>query len=94
MIESPKGMKERYCRMRNGWVGNMLCCSAWEQKANTNADKIRAMTDEELAEFSDKSFLCPPSIHGKCDHIENDDQVTPKICLECWREWLKAEAVE
>ena len=70
MIESPKGMKERYCRMRNGWVGNMLCCSAWEQKANTNADKIRAMTDEELAEFSDKSFLCPPSIHGKCDHIE------------------------
>ena len=48
----------------------------------TNADRIRAMTNEELAEFMDcycvsASWECPRHHEIKCH--------------ECWLEWLKQE---
>lgn len=53
----------------------------------TNGDRIRAMTDEEIAERID---MCPPvwGETGECPHKwESDDK-----CLTCWLEWLKREA--
>lgn len=47
----------------------------------TNADKIRAMTDEELAHyFSEQPGACPgrPGCSGK-------------NCYDCWLDWLKQE---
>lgn len=42
-------------------------CPGWDIKVVTNADKIRAMTDEELAEFiSDVSRACQDSYCGNC----------------------------
>lgn len=55
----------------------------------TNADRIRAMTDEELAEyvFELANYACPPE--------KNYAQLTcgknPK-CSDCWLKWLKQEA--
>ena len=47
----------------------------------TNADRIRAMTDEELAKFA-YSFPCPPQITpNQCRHD----------CDRCWLDWLKQE---
>lgn len=46
----------------------------------TNADRIRAMSDEELAEFFHKRPLCP-----KPKQCEYD-------CRICWLEWLKQPA--
>lgn len=50
----------------------------------SNADRIRAMTDEELAK--ELSFIgdcrCPDG--GECGH-ENG-------CLWCWQNWLRQEA--
>ena len=43
----------------------------------TNADKIRSMTDEELARSMD--MVCPP------DTACNDGQQ----CIKCWIDWLK-----
>ena len=55
-------------------------------KHMTNADKIRAMTAEELFHlFTDAYgvFACPSD--GKC--VDED-------CSECWERWLKQEVEE
>ena len=46
-------------------------------KPKTNADRIRSMTDEELANKMKHS--CPPDV--ACTY-ENE-------CVECWINWLK-----
>ena len=52
----------------------------------TNADKIRAMSDEELAALIDREFgCCPPT--GYCEKMSND-------CKACWIDWLKQSAEE
>lgn len=50
----------------------------------TNADKIRAMTDEELAEFIE----CDP-MYDICPHDCYDDLDRP--CNVCVLGWLKQE---
>ena len=50
----------------------------------TNADKIRAMSDEELSTFMNCNG-CPPNNEG-C----NDGQK----CSVCWLEWLQKPAEE
>ena len=54
--------------------------------AMTNAERIRLMNDEELAELMTDD-PCPPLYRRKrCPEERN--------CLECWAEWLKMEAEE
>ena len=49
----------------------------------TNADRFRAMTDEELAGWLATNDTCPSTEQErKCDNR----------CGECWLEWLKKEA--
>lgn len=64
-----------------------------EEKPQTNADRIRAMTDEELAEFLIQDGDCPPERRYP-DSCPNRDRVTPKVCCDCWLDWLKQEAKE
>ena len=56
----------------------------------TNADRIRAMTDEELAEFMNCG-ACPPGkdVSELC-HDEDGGSV-PDMCNLCWIGWLKQE---
>lgn len=50
----------------------------------TNADRIRAMTDEELAKLGAKG--CPhSSAHNMCAAYDD-------VCYRCWLNWLKQEA--
>lgn len=55
-------------------------------KPITNADRIRAMTDEELAEFMKPYDSGCPRWGGKepipCSQRSN--------CRDCWLDWLKA----
>ena len=54
-------------------------------KPPTNADRIRAMSDEELtALFADDERACPPS-HRHCSKYVNK-------CDGCWLEWLQQPA--
>lgn len=56
------------------------------RKPKTNADRIRAMTDEELAELLHEITepVCPPmQPHKYCRSGE---------CKKCWLEWLQEEA--
>lgn len=60
-------------------------------KPKTNADRIRSMTDEELAEWASIREMCfiyhllinDPDLRNKCRIYEN--------CKDCWLDWLKEE---
>lgn len=62
----------------------------------TNADRIRAMTDEELT----KVILCPYDTAGDPIDImpcikdgEIQELVSPEVCIKCMLEWLGRECV-
>ena len=61
--------------------------SNFKQKPMTNADRIRAMSDEELADFlADDYRACPPKPrYHKCSKYIDK-------CDGCWLEWLKQPA--
>lgn len=57
----------------------------------TNADRIRVMTDEELAEWGATLPCCPPGpdLEERCypqNVCENTD-----FARKCWLDWLKQE---
>lgn len=51
----------------------------------TNADRIRSMTDEELAKTLNVS-ICPPG----CNEIWACEK-QEELCHDCWLDWLKQE---
>ena len=57
----------------------------------TNADRIRQMTDEELAEFLDKdaSYTCLI-----CARRDAKDSCVDYVCKNVVLEWLKQEVSE
>lgn len=61
-----------------GWLKE---CFEIVEKPKTNADRIRAMTDEELADWNN---FCP-HIDGEC---------TMEGCTKCILEWLKQPVEE
>ena len=52
-----------------------------EQKSQTNADRIRAMSDEELVELVIRQGCPPPRNHVTCG--------TAGTCQECWLKYLR-----
>lgn len=56
-------------------------------KPQTNADRIRSMTDEELAEFIANSTSCETCVvrKGGSDGCQNTN------CSTAWLDWLKQE---
>ena len=88
-----------YCRHFQCVKGIVTGCTAYkpiEQEAPppplntrrclfTNADRIRAMTDEELAKWIIRHVSCVHCpLNSKCKYA--------KDCKEHWLEWLKQEA--
>lgn len=59
-----------------------------QKRIVTNADKIRAMSDEELAEYMEEITDpdCPPE-HGYMLCKEGK-------CKQCWLDWLRQEATD
>lgn len=55
-----------------------------KQKGQTNADRIRAMTDEELAEKESRMSFCPYCPVKDCRGCEPDE------CPKAWLAWLLA----
>ena len=64
-----------------------IICSSFKAKPITNADRIRSMSDEKLAEFMKYSGASCPDAHFVGDYSCHD-------CKECWLDWLKQEASE
>ena len=53
-------------------------CGHKKNIPQTNADRIRAMSDEELAKMV--KIGCPPDIERSC---------VGRICEQCWLDWLR-----
>ena len=70
-------------------------CMAWKdnEEPQTNADTLRAMTDEELAEFMNCG-ACPPGKYVSELCYDEDGGSVPDMCNLCWLDWLKEEAKE
>lgn len=71
-----------YCTYHDAYIG-WHGCEYGEPKPQTNADRIRAMTDEELARWiaTTADDNCPDTAHERyCDNR----------CGECWLDWLKS----
>ena len=70
------------------WCAEHEDCGSFKPKPKTNADRIRSMTDEELAKWLwFKVGKCPPF------------DVCPSPCIpcevkDCWLDWLRQEATE
>lgn len=75
------------CQHNSNSRDNEPCCRCDSRK--TNADRIRNMSDEELAE----SNLCPHMVnwkrgnYGTCVHPNDKD-----ACKKCMLDWLQSEA--
>lgn len=79
------------------WKALKENCRNYKPKPMTNADRIRSMSDEELAKFCGKDVdACPPGRDsGKCiDELYARGEgpcPSDKQCIECWSNWLKQE---
>lgn len=76
-----------YCEFVGGkFLGDLSdCCEAWKPTMRTNADRIRAMSDEELAKFIYEQADCfCAARYGVC--IKDED-----TCRAAWLRWLKEE---
>lgn len=68
-------------------VGDEPC----EGRKRSNADRIRAMTDEELAEYLEEIAYCqkcPQFLQDNCDGSKYDREG----CVRAYLSWLNAEA--
>lgn len=54
----------------------------------TNADRIRAMSDNELAVLLE-GCICPKD---PCPDIDRATEPDKKRCTKCWLDWLRQEA--
>ena len=52
----------------------------YRREKRTNADRIRAMSDEEMAEKIGIRPVCP--VNGDCEKMSMN-------CIACWLDWLQ-----
>ena len=80
------------CKMREPTAEVASCYCYKHDTRITNADRIRAMSDEELSDFLSRSgkYFCHGI--GYDPHSERCDYGYE--CEECWIDWLKQEATD
>ena len=75
-----------HCDQLERWDGG---CINHKLRPQTNADRIRSMTDEEMAEWmakycERKTVFCPNFGAHDCQ----------ESCEQCWLDWLRTEVTE
>lgn len=76
------------CKHNNSSRDNEPCCRC--DSRHTNADRIRNMSDEELAEFLD--IVGEDGISSQCTNLPCDCCYEKTECSKCWKDWLQSEA--
>jgi len=69
-------------------------CTNFIAQPQTNADRLRAMSDEELAKFFGTLPCCPPGSAEELCYPENTCGADTKMMVKCWETWLKATVEE
>lgn len=74
------------CHYSGQLTGRLTSCPDFKQKPMTNAQKIRAMTDEELEQFINHFNICDIRTNEEC-------KMSYCACCEvCVMDWLKQPA--
>lgn len=81
------GMKVEYENLPESWDFYLQ----YRAKSKTNADRIRSMTDEELAKFLDEA---EPDCYMRYEDEEGYSTCKSRNCEECWLIWLKQEETD
>lgn len=76
------------CKHDSNPRDNEHCCRC--DSRHTNADRLRNMSDEELAEFLD--IVGEDGISSQYADIPCDCCCEKTECSKCWKEWLQSEA--
>lgn len=76
------------CQHNSNSRDNEPCCRC--DSRHTNADRIRNMSDEELAEFLD--IVGEDGISSQCTNLPCDCCYEKTECSKCWKDWLQSEA--
>lgn len=76
------------CQYNSNSRDSEPCCRCDSRK--TNADRIRNMLDEELAEFLD--IVGEDGISSQYADVPCDRCCEKTECSKCWKEWLQSEA--
>jgi len=75
-------------------IGTVQYGQGVQKRIITNADRIRAMTGEELAAFFAQQEYRKPVFDGwlpLCNHVMGPRTCHENGCEKCWLEWLKQE---
>ena len=70
------------------------CCRMSRTVEPTNADRIRSLTDEELAAFFAQQKYRKPVFDGwlpLCNYVMGPRMCHEDGCEKCWLDWLKQE---
>lgn len=76
------------CQHNSNSRDNEPCCRC--DSKQTNADRIRNMSDEELAEFLD--IVGEDGISSQYADVPCDCCCEKTECSKCWKDWLQSEA--
>lgn len=76
------------CQHNTNSRDNEPCCRC--DSRMTNADRIRNMSDEELAEFLD--IVGEDGISSQYADVPCDCCCEKTECSKCWKDWLQSEA--
>lgn len=76
------------CQRNSNSRDNEPCCRC--DSRQTNADRIRNMSDEELAEFLD--IVGEDGISSQYADVQCDCCCEKTECSKCWKDWLQSEA--
>ena len=82
------------CHYSGQLTGRLTSCPDFKQKPKTNADRIRAMTDEELAEmlYCEDSLGWCKNLPGCYRLLDTPDGVPEEKCKACLVKWLQQPA--
>ena len=76
------------CQHNSNSRDNEPCCRC--DSRHTNADRLRNMSDEELAEFLD--IVGEDGISSQYADVPCDCCCEKTECSKCWKDWLQSEA--
>ena len=88
MVECSECKKFYDCLYGGELVGRLTSCPDFQQKPQTNVDRIRAMSDEQLAEFLNR-------VKEPCDCCQLavvEGACTETLCDDAMTKWLKQPA--
>ena len=88
--------EKNVCEVQNMMNNYGFRCKMFSQRRPlSNADRLRAMADEELAEFAVSTGQgCAPGKNFVECCFDHKDWLAEADCRKCWLGWLKEEATD